>query len=333
MIQIPKRSRGRQTLEKIARYEDELEAFANAILQINSTLDFRVSSRGWCYILEEHGLRKGDFDLAQRVINDCRKSGLLPLDITAVDKNRVAEGVQWISSGTPEYIAQEAVDSIELEAYRYVPEAFWERQNCYIEMAVEKIDLKTLFEPVCREYHIPLTNSRGWADIHSRAAMMERFAEWEGKGKDCILLYCGDHDPGGLNISESIQNNLQDLEDAIGWAPWGLNIDRFGLNYDFIQANKLSWVDNLETSSGDRLDSPMHRDHRKPYVQSYIREFGVRKCEANALVTRPKAGRQLCRDAILKYIDEDTAEEYSDYIDEQQEEVREHIIELMGQTR
>jgi hypothetical protein len=74
------------------------------------------------------------------------------------------------------------------------------------------------------------------------------------------------------------------------------------LNADFIEANGLSWIDNLETSSGGRLDDPRHTDHRKPYVQTYIREFGVRKCEANPLVVTPEAGRQLCRDAILQYV-------------------------------
>ena len=44
------------------------------------------------------------------------------------------------------------------------------------------------------------------------------------------------------------------------------------------------WINNLETASGKRLDDPKHPDHKKPYVQDYIREFGVRKREANALV-------------------------------------------------
>ena len=49
-------------------------------------MDFDVGSRGWCYMLERHGLRKGDFDDAQRLINTCRKSGDLPLDICAEDE-------------------------------------------------------------------------------------------------------------------------------------------------------------------------------------------------------------------------------------------------------
>jgi hypothetical protein len=40
-------------------------------------------------------------------------------------------------------------------------------------------------------------------------------------------------------------------------------------------------------------------------VQSYIQQFGARKCEANALVVAPQAGRQLCREAILEHIHPD----------------------------
>ena len=87
---------------------------------------------------------------------------------------------------------------------------------------------------------------------------MHRFEEMEDAGKQCVLLYCGDHDPGGLAISDFLQSNFEDLSDAVGWFPDNLIIDRFGLNYDFIEENNLTWIDNLETSSGGRLDDPRH---------------------------------------------------------------------------
>src|SRR5712671_5550531 len=91
---LPRRGRGRKSEAAEAAYTEELEAFCDKIRQIDSTLDFKVSSRGWCYILEEHGLGKGEFDSAQKLINDCRKSGLLPIDICAVDVKREAENVE-----------------------------------------------------------------------------------------------------------------------------------------------------------------------------------------------------------------------------------------------
>ena len=55
-IVIPYRSRGRQSAAAQAKYEDDLEAFCDDLLQIQSTIEFKVSSRGWCYQLEPHGV-------------------------------------------------------------------------------------------------------------------------------------------------------------------------------------------------------------------------------------------------------------------------------------
>src|SRR5262249_30706788 len=152
---------------------------------------------------------------------------------------------------------------------------------------VEKLDLRNLFETVCREFYVPLTNFKGWSDLNSRAAMMKRFAAHEAAGRTCVLLTCCDHDPGGLQITGTMRKNLWDLADVVGWFPDNLVITRFGLNADFIDRHGLTWIDNLVTSSGQRLDDPGHNDHNKPYVQDYIARFGVRKCEANALVVAP----------------------------------------------
>jgi hypothetical protein len=191
-------------------------------------------------------------------------------------------------------------------------------------MTVEKIDLKNLFSPECARFHLATTNISGWNDINRRVQIMRRFAHWERQGKKCVLLHCGDHDPGGLRISEFLRSNFEDLAKAVGWHPRKLHIERFGLNYEFIRAQRLSWIDNLETSSGGRLDDPRHQDHHKDYVQSYLKKFGARKVEANALVTRPEAGRALCRSAILKYVPSNAPKEYEKRLGVEREKVRRH---------
>ena len=85
---LPRRPRGRPTPEKEDRYQKDLRAFCNLMLEIQSTMDFRVGVRGWCYILEKHGLFKGEFPECERLITKCRKSGDLPTDICAEDDNR-----------------------------------------------------------------------------------------------------------------------------------------------------------------------------------------------------------------------------------------------------
>jgi hypothetical protein len=178
---------------------------------------------------------------------------------------------------------------------------------------VEKIDLKSLFGHVCASYCVPITNAGGWTDLNSRVAMMRRFKRWEARGRRCVLLYCGDHDPGGLQISGHLRSNMAELSGAVGWSPDRLTIDRFGLNHDFIQEQGPTWIDNLRTAKkkppNDLADSK-HPDHRKDYVQNYLRRFGSRKCEANALVTRQAAARQLCLEAITRYLPEDAPNAY-----------------------
>ena len=246
-------------------HQRQIEEFCRATLEINSTLDLRVSSRGWCYILEEHGLGKGDFDRAQRTINDCRKSGLLPLNICADDGSRQAVHLDRAdASVNPSSIEEEVEreleniqnardEAIETAGWGYSPHGFWHHQDTYVEMLVEKIDLKTLFSSICSDFCIPIANSRGWPDINSRAAMMQRFGNMEAEGKQCVLLYCGDHDPAGLQISESLRAMFFDLAPAVGWHPGRLIIDRFGLDEDFIEAHRLSWIEGLETGSGKPL--------------------------------------------------------------------------------
>jgi hypothetical protein len=78
------------------------------------------------------------------------------------------------------------------------------------------------------------------------------------------------------------------------------------------------------------LDDPRHVDHFKDYVQNYIADYGVHKCEANALVTAPAAGRQLCCEAILQYIDANALDEYHESLQESHDELQQAIYDEFG---
>jgi len=195
----------------------------------------------------------------------------------------------------------------------------------------------SLFEMPTGEFDAPLVNIGGWSDINSRVEMMLRYKYWEARGKKCVLLPFVDLDPGGLRIADFLHKNLADLSDAVDsdgnkvdWKPDKLIIDRFGLSPDFIRDHGLTWIDNLETSSGERLDDPDHEDHYKDYVQSYIKKFGIRKVEANALVVCPEAARELCRQAILKYVSQSALEKYRRRLATEQRKVRAEVRRLLG---
>jgi hypothetical protein len=88
----------------------------------------------------------------------------------------------------PEEEVEAWLDTIKQAHLNYRPVSFWKAQDVYIEMLVEKIDLKSLFSPICARYSIPIASAGGWCDINTRAAMMRRFEDWEMQGKRCVFV-------------------------------------------------------------------------------------------------------------------------------------------------
>lgn len=284
------------------------QQLAQELINMQASIGFKVSARGWCYLMEQSGLiDKSQFDKVSNAINDCRKEGSLPVDFVATEDARMFKGVVVPSTG-------DTIDTLKwmlrdvLNGHRYFTPDYWQGEEYYIQVVVEKIDLVTLFAPICELYNIPIANAKGWSSILQRAEYARRFKEAEEMGLQCVLLYCGDHDPDGLRISETLRKNLEDVQDVIwedetvGYDPSSLIIDRFGLNYTYILQNKYTWIDNLITGSGNDLSSPKHPNYRLEYVQDYLKKIGARKCEANAIVTNPTSARNLIRGVIEKYL-------------------------------
>lgn len=302
---------------------ENLEKFAHYIIEIQNRIGFKVSSRGWCYQLEsERLINKDQFDKVEKLINDCRKKGIIPIDFTAEEEGRKFSGVVTPNENTPQEEMREWIEYLLItETFGFQPN-WWEGEKYYIQMLVEKIDLKTLFKPICEIYKIPIATSKGWSSMLQRAEYARRFKEAEENGLKPVLLYCGDHDPDGLRISDFIRKNLEDLieitwEDGLeGYDPQDLIIDRFGLDYDFIIQNNFTWINNLITGSGKNLGSPSHKNYHMEYVQDYIKKYGVRKCEANAIVPKPQIAKQLVNNAITKYLGENAQQRFKEKLNE-----------------
>lgn len=302
-------------LSKKANIE-RLKEFAVELEHISEKVGFKQSSRGWCYQLEVEGLiTKAEFDKVESLINRCRKLGILPIDFTMEEEGRQFSGVQTPDTDTPIEDLRYWINNTLSTEETYTPD-WWAGEKYYIQMVVEKIDLKTLFEPVCKKYKIPIATSKGWSSMIQRAIYSKRFKQAEEQGLKPLLLYCGDHDPDGLRISDFLRKNLADLKDIewedgeSGYDPEGLQIIRFGLNYDFIELHKLSWINNLITGSKKNLASLNHKNNKMPYVQDYIKKFGIRKCEANAIVTIPEVARKFVDGVIKGFLGDDAEERF-----------------------
>jgi hypothetical protein len=314
--------------------DSNLKKFAQQLIELSYQIGFKVSARGWCYQLESSRLiNKDQFDRVENVINKCRKKGILPIDFVAEEEGRQFSGIERPQDETPlEYL--KSYMEAPLNCHRWYTPDWWDGEEYYIQMLVEKIDLKTLFSPVCEKYHIPIATSKGWSSMLQRAGYAKRFQEAEEKGLTCVLLYCGDHDPDGLRISDFIKSNLLDIQDITwengsnGYDPGNLIIQRFGLDADFIFRHNLTWIDNLITGSGKNLASPAHKNFKMPYVREYIQRFGERKCEANAIVPMPEEARELVESTIVSFVGPGALERF----DEKMKEIKDEMDEVRIKT-
>jgi hypothetical protein len=331
---LPRLPPHRPSVTVKAAYQDRVKAFCKKILEVRSRLDFDVGSRGWAYVLEgDRLIDKDEIDAAQDLINACRKSGDLPLDICSEDDKRAAENLEDIDPD-PQERAADLFDYIETAEKYYTPFSFWDDLDTYVQVGTEKSNIKNLFSKVCAEFYVPIANIGGWADLNVRAGFMRRFKEKDAEGKKCVLLTFTDHDPGGLHIAGKLRSNLEELARAVGWSPGNLIIERFGLDYDFIERNGLTWIDNLTTAKGEYpLDDRRHPDHHKPYVQNYLREYRARKVESDALLKVPELGRELCRQAILKYVPASAARRYRNKLKPIRRELRRELDRLLAGRR
>jgi len=315
------------------KYEQNmlLKTFANKLIALQENYDCKYGSRDWCYILEGFNLiTKSQFSYVQNnLINECRKRGFLPIDFIAEDETR-----QIINSYRPETETVEALVFEQIEIlfdlgnYHKLP--YWENEEYFIQMGVEKKGLISLFNPVCKKYHIPIGNFKGWSDLNLFNNLAGNFKVMEEQGKKPVMFFYGDHDPKGLQISAKIKKLFYDYTNGTRWNPKNLIVDRIGLNYDFIEKHKLMWIDNLETSSGKRPKrDKISGNFSDKYIHDYILKFGERKVEANAIIKVPEIARNYLIQKIESYLGEDVLSRWSKLRNDIIKEYKECTLDLV----
>jgi hypothetical protein len=306
---LPRLGSGRVSEARLQHFHVQVQGVVEWMRAYVARLGFAPVARSWLYAMESEAIiTKGDFTWAGKWLADRRKEGLIPFELVGADTTRALTGSDiYDEEETPrEYINRQLRNSLE-QAAMYWPTSYWKHQRHYPIIWTEKRDLVKLFEPELPKA-VRRFASKGQADVNSRVALIEECIWAEDNDLISVILYCGDHDPMGVKMSDAIVDNLRQLAQVMGWESgledmhYGDRIVRFGLNVEFIENAGLLWIDGLETSSGEDLANPKHKQHGYPYVQSYLEEFGARKVEANALIANPTAARALIRDELWRWL-------------------------------
>lgn len=157
----------------------------------------------------------------------------------------------------------------------------WEEQPCYVEVFVEKQALEGILIPVCQELDIAFSAIKGFSSATVFYDAGKRlFENWQ-RGKDCYVLYLGDHDPSGMDMTRDATKRLTLLSRA------PICVRRLALNLD--QVRRYNPPENFAKETDSRY-------------AAYCAQYGPSCWELDAL--EPAVLADLVRDNVLELRDE-----------------------------
>ena len=204
------------------------------------------------------------------IVNDARLAGLIDWDAIE-DRTR---GLKRQSAWTE---PQDIIRS----AWKSYQRNLWSTQRNHVEVWVEKDALIGVIERACEKYRVPFLSCRGYTSqselyTASRRAMSTR---------DCHVIYLGDHDPSGLDMTRDISERF----DMFGAS---VKVHRVALNIE--QVEEYSPPPNIAKLTDSRCSG-------------YVERFGDESWELDAL--EPKTLCRIIEGKIDSLVDSDAWEE------------------------
>lgn len=242
---------------------------ANVILAEYRAQGYRLSLRQLYYQMVSRDMipnNPKEYKHLGEVVSDARLAGLIDWDMIE-DRGRDYTAPQhW---DAPEDIIHAAWASYRIDK--------WANQPLHVEVMVEKDALSGVLEPVAHGLDIGFTANKGYS---SSSALYEASKRILGKvrgGKDIVVLYFGDHDPSGIDMTRDIRDRL----DLFTRGRVNLDVKRLALNMD--QVLQYGPPENPAKLTDSRADG-------------YIAEFGYSSWELDAL--RPEVLAALVSDTV-----------------------------------
>ncbi len=204
------------------------------------------------------------------IINDARLAGLIDWDIID-DLTRSLHGrPSW---DNPSEIVEACINGYHIDRWRFA--------SNYVEVWVEKEALSNIVSRATYEYDVPYISCKGYPSQTIVYKAANRFKVKEDEGRDCFIIYLGDHDPSGVDITRDIQDRL---------STFGANceVNRIALNMEQIE------MYNPPPNPAKLTDSR---------ATDYIAKFGNNSWELDAL--EPKVLHNLIQSNIKMLIDWD----------------------------
>ncbi|MBP1985927.1 hypothetical protein [Halolamina salifodinae] len=296
--------------------------------------DEKRTVRDIYYALEARG-HEYEYRSVKRAVKKGRRAGYIDPSLI-IDESRRAEAT--VDSGYDD--AQQFVDEQIRDSWKAYRENFWEEQEAYVEVWLEKQSLASVFRPICNDLNVRLEATRGdWSDSKVFEAS-QRLASKIRDGNDVRVLYYGDFNPSGYHAPVSVQETMrhygvklsfrdpENATDETYFDIWPLSsaakfdgsggtlaFERRGINLEHIKRFDLPENPNPSSTDKDR----QLRDRFRTQV-SEGRDINV---ELNALKEYEREFLEdLIREGIEQHIDEDQRRDVEERIDERRDLVR-----------
>jgi len=219
-----------------------------------------------------------EYDKLGTVINNGRLAGLIDWKLI-VDRTRDVEKLpSWKDS---KEIVTTTADQFRIDQ--------WATQPYRVEAWIEKDALKDVLGQVCELNHVPYFSCRGYTSQSEMWEGAQRLLNYHRDGQKLLILYLGDHDPSGIDMT-------RDITDRLKMFMGGVPVERLALNIN--QIEELQPPENPAKLSDSR-------------ATDYIKKYGRSSWELDAL--DPDVITTLVQDAIDRVRDPELWQEAEDH--------------------
>lgn len=226
------------------------------------------------------------------IFNDARLAGLMSWDAIEDRTREFLTRSRWKSGK----------DILYGSAKQYHMD-MWANQDSRVFLIVEKEALVGVFEPICREYDIPLLAARGYPSVSVvREFVVTDMLPAIYAEQEVTILHFGDHDPSGIDMSRDLQDRFNMFLEGYAGT---YSFERCALNMD--QVRKLRPPENPAKTTDARFEG-------------YLKRFGSSSWELDAL--SPEYLADLVRQHVTPLIEETAWAKQKENIDKVKTKLR-----------
>lgn len=267
------------TTKKFGSDALEMIETINVILENYAGQGYDLSLRQLYYQLVSKNLvpnTEKSYKNVGSLVSDARLAGRIDWDMIKDRGREMVANPHW--DGTQDFIESVAPQ------YRF---DLWDDQPKYVEVMVEKQALEGVLQPVCRQLDVPFTANKGYSSSSAMYEASKRYLKRAEDGKEIYVIYLGDHDPSGIDMSRDVLDRLNlFLNTSMGMSSNEgdlLTVNRVALNMD--QVRELNPPENPAKLTDSRADSYIQRFGRSSWELDAIEPRQLASLVTNAITT------------------------------------------------